>query len=281
MLLGLLCAADACAQSAARAPATPAPSSARILLLPRRIVAGERATLAVLDVGGRLTPGVTVSFSNGDRVTTDATGRGRFVAPLNPGVIFGSLQGRPGRVATTILGREQAAGEGLAVSEAPRFASLADRFDLTGHGFCGDADANDITAGGAKVFVLASSPVALVLLPPAEIEPGPAVLAVDCAKNAAPPVTVRFVSLSLEASAAPLAPGEKRAVLVRVRGTTSKLGLEARNLAPEAATLTGGSPVRAVSSGGTENVARFEVTGLRRGSFLVSIRLLPSYAAPR
>ena len=68
--------------------------SARILLLPRRIVSGERATLAVLDVNGRLTPGVTVNFSNGDRLTTDQTGRALFVAPLNPGVIFGSIAGR-------------------------------------------------------------------------------------------------------------------------------------------------------------------------------------------
>jgi hypothetical protein len=43
-------------------------------VLPRRIVSGERATLAVLDVNGRLTPGVTVNFLNGDRLTNDATG---------------------------------------------------------------------------------------------------------------------------------------------------------------------------------------------------------------
>jgi hypothetical protein len=46
----------------------PAASGARIPL-PRRIVSGEHATLAVLDVNGRLTPGVTVNFSNGDRLT--------------------------------------------------------------------------------------------------------------------------------------------------------------------------------------------------------------------
>src|SRR6266699_3940961 len=69
-----------------RIPPAPAASAARILLLPRRIVAGERSTLAVLDVGGRLTPGVTVSFSNGDHVTTDATGRASGVAsgPAGP-----------------------------------------------------------------------------------------------------------------------------------------------------------------------------------------------------
>src|SRR5437868_15421968 len=83
------------ALAAQQAPLTPpSPAAARILLLPRRIVSGERATLAVLDVNGRLTPGVAVNFSNGDRLTTDATGRALFVAPLNPGVIFASKIGR-------------------------------------------------------------------------------------------------------------------------------------------------------------------------------------------
>ena len=50
-------------------------SGARILLMPRKIVSGERATLAVLDVAGRLTPGVTVVFSDGEKIKTDATGR--------------------------------------------------------------------------------------------------------------------------------------------------------------------------------------------------------------
>ena len=81
----------------------PAASGARILLLPHRLVTGERATLAVLDVAGRLTPGVKVVFSNGDAFTTDATGRALFVAPLNPGKIYATIEGRSGRVTSTIL----------------------------------------------------------------------------------------------------------------------------------------------------------------------------------
>src|SRR5438552_17196402 len=42
----------------------PAASGARILLLPRRIDSGERATPALLDVDVRLTPGVRGIFSN-------------------------------------------------------------------------------------------------------------------------------------------------------------------------------------------------------------------------
>src|SRR5213595_1671896 len=136
----------------------PPASGARILLLPRRIVSGERATLAVLDVDGRLTPGVTVNFSNGDRLKTDATGRALFVAPLNPGVIFGSIAGRPGQVATAILSPSEAASASIEVSSAPRVASLTDRFEIFGKGFCGDADSSQVTIAGQRAIVLASSP---------------------------------------------------------------------------------------------------------------------------
>src|SRR5690242_13970006 len=108
----------------------PAASGARILLLPRRIVSGERATLAVLDVNGRLTPGVTVNFSNGDKYVTNATGRALFVAPLNAGVIFGAIEGRAGRVATAILSPAEASAASLEVSSVPRVASLTDRFEI-------------------------------------------------------------------------------------------------------------------------------------------------------
>src|SRR5260370_18835702 len=114
-----------------------ADSGGRILVVPRKIVAGERATLAVLDVNGRLTPGVTVKFSNGDRFTTDATGRALFVAPLNPGMIFGLIAGRTGRVATSILSPSEAASTSLEVFSAPRVASsevdpasLGERMDV-------------------------------------------------------------------------------------------------------------------------------------------------------
>src|SRR5260370_172706 len=156
-------------EATAQQPA-PAASGARILLLPRRIVSGERATLAV---NGRLTPGVTVNFSNGDRLTTDATGRALFVAPLNAGVIHASIAQRSGRVYTTILTPTEAAASSIQISSAPRFASLSDRFELSGRGFCGDADANQVRVGGRSALVLASSPASLVALPPTDLEPGP------------------------------------------------------------------------------------------------------------
>jgi hypothetical protein len=262
----------------AQKPASP--PAGRILLLPRTIVSGDRATLAVLDANGRLTPGAIVSFSNGDRLTTDATGRALFVAPLTPGVIFGEIAGHQGRVPVTIVSPGETAASAIQVDSIAKIASLTDRFEITGRGFCGDADANQITVSGDPAFVLASSPGSLVVLPPADLQPGRASVDISCAKRNGPPLEVVFVELTLEADSSPLAPGVHRQLTVRVRGTTTKVGLEARNLAPDIAELAGGNPERASSSGGAENLAHFEVVGLKRGNFLISIRLLNSTPRP-
>ena len=266
--------------AAAHQGAAPAAAGARILLMPRHIVSGERATLAVLDVNGRLTPGANVTFSNGDHLKTDATGRALFVAPLTPGVLFGAIEGRAGRVTSVVLTPTEAGAAGMEVLSVPRVASLADRFDIYGRGFCGDADANHVTIGGRAALVLASSPVSLVVLPPPEAEPGATDVAMSCAKHEAPPFRMTFVELSLEANSSPLAHGEHRVLTVKVRGSTAKLLLEARDLAPDVADLIGGNPAKQASSGGAENSAKFEVIGKTKGSFLISIRLASASGKP-
>jgi hypothetical protein len=275
--MGLLCAA---AQVFSFAQQAPSAAGARMLILPRRIVSGERATLAVLDVNGRLTPGVTVNFSNGDRLTTDSTGRALFVAPLNPGVIFASIPGRPGRVATAILSSKEAASTAIEISSVPQVALVTDRFEISGRGFCGDADANQVTVGGQPALILASSPMSLVVLPPFETKPGAAAVEISCSKNAAPAFLTTFVALELEADSSPLKPGEHRSLTVHVRGSNSKIALEARNLAPGIAELTGGTVVKQTSSGGMNNTAQFELVGRKQGSFLISIRLVPVVSRP-
>ena len=259
----------------------PAASGARILLVPRKLVIAERATLAVLDVNGRLTPGVTVEFSYGEKVKTDTTGRARFVAPLNPGTIYAWIEGRHGKVSSTIVTPAEIPSASLEVTAAPRVATISDRFELTGYGFCGDADANHVTVGGMAGLVLASSPGNLVVLPPAELEPGPARVQVECGQKTSEAFTIVFVSLELAASNATLSPGEHRTLVVRVKGSTAKINVEARNLAADVADLVGGGIVRATSSGGTENVATFELVGRTRGNFTISIRLVAPLTAPR
>lgn len=259
----------------------PPASGARILLLPHKLVTGERSTLAVLDVSGRLTPGVKVAFSNGDKVTTDTTGRALFVAPLNPGTIFASIEGRTGRVSSTILTPADLPSATQAVTAAPRVSTITDRFEFLGHGFCGDADANHVMIGDAPALVLASSPGSLTVLPPPDMNAGPAAVKVSCGQKSADAFIVVFVSLELEASSAALVPNEHRTLLVHVHGSTAKVNLEARNLTPEIAELTGGVTAKAQSSGGADNVVKFEVVGKTRGNFTVSIRLLTPLSPPR
>jgi hypothetical protein len=269
------------AAAPAAAPSVPSASGARILLLPRKIVSGEHATLAVLDMNGRLTPGVRVNFSNGDRVTTNATGRALFVAPLDAGTISASIEGRPGRVAVAILSATDAASDALQVTAAPRVASLTDRFELAGRAFCADADANNVTVGGVPALVLASSPMSLIVMPPDDLESGNAEIVVSCQRGVSDPFTIRFVELSLEANSAPLSPGDHRTLTVHVRGTSNKIALEARNLAPDVADLDGGNPARVSSSGGEDNLAQFKLVGKQRGNFVVSIRLLAPQGPPQ
>src|SRR5258708_11673592 len=227
----------------------PAASSASILLLPKRVVSGEPATLAVLDVNGRLTPGVPVNFSNGDHLVTNATGRALFVAPLNPGVIYATISSRPGRVYATILTPAEVRSSSLRVSSAPSFASLTDRFELFGSGFCGEADSNKVRVAGNPPLVLPPSPAALVVLPPADLESGPAVIEASCAKPPAPPFSITFLAFSLDADSSPLAPSEHRTLTVHISGPLDKIPLEPRNLSPAVAELTAGNPARISSSG--------------------------------
>ena len=272
-LAGLLLFAAPVVTVAKEEQAPPA-KNARILLVPRKMVSGDRTTLAVLDVNGRLTPGVTVAFSNGDHVTTDSTGRGLFVAPLTPGILYATIQGRPGRVQTVVI-PVPANSTAPPEMKAPHFASLSDRFELQGHGFCGDADKNVVQVNGQAALVLAASSESMTLVPPEELEPGPADVTVSCNKGPASAAHLTFVSLSLAADNSPLQPGEKRALAVKITGTQEPVMLEAHNLASEVADLAGGNPARVVSSGGTQNAAQFPLTGKSHGKILVSIRLLP------
>lgn len=256
--------------------APPPASGARILLLPKSVVAAESATLAVLDVNGRLTPGVTVNLSSGDRVVTNATGRALFVAPPKPGVIYATIGSQSTRVYTAVVTSAEVNSPVPEVYTAPEFASLADRFEFVGRGFCGEADANTVRIAGKAALVLASSRAAVIVLPPTDMEPGPATIEASCGKRSARAFSITFLDLSLDADPSPLSPGEHRTLTVDVRGTLAKVPLEARNLSPKIADLSGGNPAKMSSSGGAENAARFELIGRERGNFLISVRLLPT-----
>jgi hypothetical protein len=280
-----LCACIACALPAYAQKTPSASSPGRIIVLPSRLVAGAPATLAVLDVQGRLTPGVTLQLTgpaplgaplgaNSSRITTDQTGRVVFTAPASPGVLLVQFAGRPGKVASVVIPAAEAASNSLQVVSYPRVVTLADRFEILGTGFRGEADANQVTMGGAAALVLAASPVSLVVFPVPGLEPGPAGFEVASSGRKSSPLPITLVALELNAVSARLDPGQRRTLTVRARGTRERLTIEARNLAPNIAELVGGNPLRAATSGGEENTAEFEVVGRSAGDFLISMRLV-------
>ncbi len=260
---------------AQKPPSAPAASAARIIVVPRRLVAGAPATLAVLDVQGQLTPGVALEFTGGARVTTDQTGRAIFTAPAMPGVVFVQFAGRPGKVSTVVLPAPENPSTELRVTSYPRVAAIADRFEITGRGFHGEADANRATVGGRLALILAASPVSLVIFPSPEVATGATKLQVETAGQKTGELPMTLVSLSLSATSARLEPGEHQKLSVEVQGSPERLMIEARNLAPELAELPRGNPLRMVTSGGEKNSAQFEVVGRKAGDFLISIRLVP------
>ncbi len=267
LLFALCLAASGVARAEAGAGAT--------IVLPRKLLAGQPATLAVLDASGRLASGVEVEFSGGERKTTDATGRLLFMAPAAAGVLLVSLPGRPGSASATVLSPPAPPPDGVQIVEAPRLITLHDRFSIDGAGFRGEADENHVLLGDQPASVLAASPVFLVALPGPRAAPGPAQLLVEVGGRSPGPTPVTIVTFEVRAEKSPLAAGEKTQLVVRAKGTSESLEIEVRNLSPGVVELADGDSQRRSTQGGAENIAKIAMTGKQTGDFSIEVRLVP------
>lgn len=278
---GALSAAWSRVTASQQAPAAPQkPSAARTIIVPRRLVAGQRATLAVLDIQGRLAPGVALELSGGVRLNTDSTGRAAFDVPANSKLLYAHIQTRPDRVSSVIVPPDATPERRLTVSNYPHVVALSDRFEISGSGFDGNADGNRATAAGKPALVLAASPLALVLMPEPGLPEGTSEFSAESSGQKAGPFPITFVSLEVSSAKHSLAANERGILNVRVRGSSDRLLIEARNLSPEIVALPHGIVQREISSGGPENAARFELEGLRPGPFSISVHLISPPAPP-
>ncbi|HEV3254994.1 MAG TPA: IPT/TIG domain-containing protein [Candidatus Acidoferrales bacterium] len=246
------------------------------LVLPRRLVAGQPATLAVIAADGRLLPGVGVEFSAGKKATTDATGRAFFIAPAGPGVLRAEIPGTQIRAAAIVQAPE--APVLIELTQVPKIVSLHDRFSLRGRGFRGEADRNRVQLGGQTALVLAASPVSLVVLPRPGTAPGSVSVVVNVAgAEASAPLEVVAVEFD---PAQPLVPKKKGSLLVRVRGTSEPMDLEVQNLSPGTLRFAHGDFERVTTRGGADNGAEISVKGIAAGDFSFRVRLLTPLAGP-
>ena len=269
LILALVCAA-ACAHAQQPAGAN--------IVLPGKLIAGQRATLAVLDAEGRLVPSAEVEFGGGSRMTTDATGRLTFPVPNEPGILRVSLAGQAANASAAVLppAAAPAAPDTLQLLDVQRMIPLGERFSIDGEGFRGAADENHVVVAGQPAIVLAASPVVLICIAGPKSEPGPAQLSVEIGSRSAGPAPVTLVRLEVAGDKPQLNAGEHGHLTVRVHGSAEPVEVEVRSLSPGVVRFLGGSTERQTTQGGKENSAAFEMLGIGGGDFSVEARLVPS-----
>jgi len=271
-------------------PKTRVPA-ARTIILPLKLTAGAPATLGVLDSAGHLLPNVVVELSNGQKVTTDATGRAQFAAPGQAGKFIAKLSGRE-IFATSIVGAasnpaEQSSAQSTIDSSSapvqvvsyPRALAIHDRFTIEGAGFLGAADSNRVFLADQPCLVVASSPVSLVVLPGPRTPVGAITLRVSVAGHDAVQLPVSAVSLEFSGPKEAPDAGTEGEITLSVHGASDPLTVEVRNASPGIIQFPHGSVQRLTTSGGEQNTAAVEMKFLTSGNYTVTARLIPTDSA--
>jgi hypothetical protein len=282
----------ACAQGV---PKTRIPA-ARTIILPLKIVAGAPATLAVLDSAGHLLPNVVVELSNGQKVTTDATGRAQFAAPAQAGKFIAKLSGQEISATSIVAAAANSAEPSSAQSFSqlsgqssvdaspapvqvvsyPRALTIHDRFTIEGTGFRGAADSNHVFLAAQPCLVVASSPVSLVVLPGPRTPVGAIPLRVNVAGQNTAEIPVSAVSLEFSGPTETPDAGTEGKIILSVRGASEPLTVEVRNASPGIIQFPHGSVQRLTTSGGEQNTAPVEMKFLASGNYTVTARLIPT-----
>lgn len=247
-------------------------ASPQSIVLPLELVSGQPATLAVLSADGRIVAGINLVLSNGEVVSTDESGRAHFLGPPDAGVLIARIPGTEIRAAADVLRRPTA--EKLELATAPAMVALKDRFTITGNGFQGDADRNQVELGGKSAFVLAASPTELVILASSKTVSGSVRLTVKTGKSEVSAQTA-LADVVVYPPYDGVRPGKKAELVLHVSGTRQSVELDVRNMSPEIVGFKHGDQQHVRTRGGTNNSAMIEVKGLRAGDFSYAATLEP------
>ncbi len=232
-------------------------------------MAAHPATLAVFGPQGKLAPDVPVDLSDGERVTTDRTGRAHFTAPATTTFLLARAEDA---TAAALIDPATGASEVKAVSLLP-VVSLHENVWLCGPGLQGDARADNVTINGHAALVLAASPECMVVLPPPVTTPGAASISVS-APGVHWAAATTLVSLDFESPRRALQPDQKGRLTIRVHGSAAKLNLVAENTSPDVLRFIRGDVQQVRTSGGANNSAWIEVQAIRSGDFSFRARII-------
>jgi hypothetical protein len=275
-----VCAAIASGQNPAIPPKPHASPIPRLIILPPKLLAGQPATLAVIDNQGRLLPKAPVELSAGQHVTTDATGRALFIAPTEPGTLIAKFSGQATATSAPVVaagGADAAASPASPVAKVlsyPHVLAVHDRFTIEGAGFRGAADSDRVFLNGEPCLVVAASPVSLVVLPGPQVPIGDVNLRVTVAGADAGQFQLSAVLLEISGPAEAVNAGSEGELVVHARGTIEPLLVEIRNASPAVIQLANGNVQRLKTSGGEENTAPVAVRFVTGGNYAVTARLI-------
>ena len=256
---------------------SPVATSAQTVVLPLELIANQPATLAVLSADGHVVPGAKLVLSSGQTVTTDESGRAHFLAPPDPGVLYVRTPDSETRAVTDVLAAKAAASANKI--SAPSLVALKNPFSIRGNGFYGDADHNSVEIVGQPAFVLAASPVELIVLAPPEITSGITALVVKSATSDVP-LKMTLVNVASDANMLQVKPGKKIQLSLHVNGTSQAIDLRVMNSSPQIAQFKLKPNRTLKTSGGSNNSATLEVKGLRAGQFSFRVELALPHGTP-
>jgi hypothetical protein len=256
--------------SLVKAQTQPPPLS---IVLPPRLLANAPATLAILGADGHLAPGVTVDIGNGQFAVTDPTGRASFTAPPDGAFIASAA----GVSAAALVDAPQGTASQTA-SVAPD-VSQRDRFAVCGSGFHGDVANDSVTINGDPAFVLAASPLCVIVLPQSRTLAGHANVTVDAGAAHTTAIT-NLVALDFVPPNPALLPGHKGKLFVRATGSADALQILAENSSPNVIHFLRGETQELRTSGGAQNEVALQVEAIRSGAFSFHARILPPPDVP-
>jgi len=250
------------------------------IVLPAELEVEKPATLSVIDSDGMLVEGVIVSLPSGRKVTTDATGRARFVVTSDPGAFIAEVPASPlqPRVRGYSLVRAHPTQNSavLTVSEYPHILVHGQPAIVMGYGFRGDAESDGAFVGGKTAVILAASPMGIVFQTAEDANLGPASLVLSVAGVKREPIGVTIVSLEITRLEGKIVVGSKSEMFVRVAGTEQKVMLSVENRSPDVVELASGNFHWVLSTGGAVNEATIEMRARGGGDFSVSVRVAPN-----
>jgi len=262
--------------------ALPAQQVAAEIMLPPVMETEKPATLAVLDRDGRLVPLVSLKLPEGRQITTDSTGRARFVVSAAPGPYtvecVNSTAGTVVQATSTVIAHpsvpDGVSSTELVVASISRFVATTGHIVVHGSGFRGDADVNHVTFAARPALVLASSPESLVFQPGPAAVPGRSTAVIEIAGHSSKPLDVTLVAVDILRPAKGLVVGKKAALTVTITGTVERVPLAVENLFPGNIALTNGNFQRLMSGGGQPNTASIQFRSVHEGDFSVSVRVM-------